>query len=75
MKYPHTMQIHDRVEYFDYTPDGAYLAVFERAYEGHLRMEVSTPFETWFGTVCVEGLKLDTAEDYKKLLDSLGYYQ
>jgi hypothetical protein len=63
MKYPHIIKKNDRVEYFDRTPDGVYLAVFERAYEGHMAMAVTTPREVERGVVCVEGLKLDTAED------------
>lgn len=74
-KYPKIIRHDYEVEYFDRTPAGAYLATFGPVYDGHIYAEINTPREIYSGVICVEWLKLETAEDYKKLLDDLGYYE
>lgn len=74
VRYPWIIRHPYKVEYFDRTKDGAYLATFGPVYDGHIYAEISTPCEIYSGVICVEGVELETAEDYKKLLDDLGYY-
>jgi len=74
--YPIITQVNEiRTDYYDYECGHVWLATFEVVYEDHVRLEISSPFGWEMRTVCVEGLELNSAEDYKKVLESLGYYE
>lgn len=73
--YPWIIRHNYKVEYFDRTPAGAIIAEFGTVYAGHMCMQIETPHEQYDGIVCVEGLELHTAEDYRRLLTDLGYYE
>lgn len=74
--YPHIRRVNEvRVDYFDQECGHVWLATFEDVYEDHVQCEVSTPWGCDFGTICVEDVELNSAEDYKKLLTDLGYYE
>lgn len=74
-KYPKIIRRDYEVEYFDRAEDGAYLATFGPVYDGHIYAEILSPREIYSGVICVAGIKLENAADYKKLLDDLGYYE
>lgn len=73
--YPHTSQVNEiRTDYYDQECGHVWIATCTNVYEDHVQLEISYPHGYEIVTVCVAEVKLKTPQDYKSLLEKLGYY-